>query len=171
MFTGIVAMTRTQRVMGKDNQLPWSLPGDLKFFKETTLGHRIIMGRKTFESIGSRPLPKRENWILSTSHVESPNPSNPLLRFYKSKEEIIEAVQLTCANSLEPSSNKKNFIIGGAKIFELFWPEISEMFVTWIEKDFDGDIIFPELKWDSFKTLSQRPVEEPIKHVFCHYSK
>ena len=162
MFSAIVAMTREAQVMGKNNALPWHLPGDLKFFKETTLGHRIIMGRKTFDSIGSRPLPKRENWVLSSQSADLPSVS-----FFKTKNEIIEEV----LNLRAVTPEKKNFIIGGAKVFELFWPEINEVFVTWIDKAFDGDIVFPSLNWDSFHCLSERREIEPLPHTFCHYMR
>lgn len=158
MFSAIVAMTRDGKVMGKDNTLPWHLPGDLKFFKATTLGQRIVMGRKTFESIGSKALPKRENWVLSTKGV---NISDTVACF-SSKDDVLRQVKRS-------GEDVKTFIIGGAQLFEIFWPEINEIFVTWIDKPFDGDIKFPDISWDGFQCLSERREIEPFPHSFCHY--
>lgn len=158
MFSAIVAMTREGKVMGKENSLPWHLPGDLKFFKSTTLGQRIVMGRKTFESIGSKALPKRENWVLSSKELAA---SDNVVHF-QDKDSIVKQVKRSGADV-------KTFVIGGAQLFELFWPEIDEIFVTWIDKPFDGDIKFPEISWDDFQCLSERREIEPFEHSFCHY--
>jgi dihydrofolate reductase len=160
-FSIIVAMTKKDRVMGKDNDLPWKLPADLKFFKEKTLGQRIIMGRKTFESIGSRPLPKRENWVLSKAKGEDRDG----LSFFQNKEDILNSL------SQVADSSKKTFIIGGPALFELFWPEINELFITWIEADFAGDVFFPNLSLNSFECLEERREFDPFPHSFCHYLK
>lgn len=158
MFSAIVAMTRDGKVMGKDNSLPWHLPGDLKFFKTTTLGQRIVMGRKTYESIGAKALPKRENWVLSSQGLESTGE----VSFFQSKDEMLRQMKRS-------GDGVKTFIIGGAQLFKSFWPDIEEIFVTWIETPFDGDIKFPELPWDGFKCLSERREIEPFPHSFCHY--
>jgi dihydrofolate reductase len=158
MLSGIVAMTRDQKIMGKNNSLPWHLPGDLKFFKATTLGQRIVMGRKTFESIGSKALPKRENWVLTKQgNIEAQEVS-----LFHSKDEILKQLKRS-------GGDKKTFIIGGSKVFEIFWPDMEEIFVTWIEQSFEGDIQFPDLKWDGFHCLSERREIEPFPHSFCHY--
>ncbi len=158
MFSAIVAMTRDGKVMGKDNALPWHLPGDLKFFKTTTLGQRILMGRKTYESIGSKALPKRENWVLSTKAPEVESD----VSFFHSKEDILRQMKRS-------GDGVKTFVIGGAQLFESFWPEIEEIFVTWIDEPFDGDIKFPNISWDDFHCLSERREIEPFSHSFCHY--
>ena len=159
-------MTRDGQVMGKENTLPWHLPDDLKFFKETTRGHRVIMGRKTFDSLGQKPLPHRENWILS-SRLPATNPGEGTtnLKYFRNKDEILSA-----ATSIE-NTETKNFIIGGALVFELFWSNIDEIFVTWIEKPFPGDIVFPEVNWEEFKVIAERKVLEPFPHTFCHYMR
>jgi len=160
MLSGIVAMTRNEKVMGKDNALPWHLPGDLKFFKSTTLGHRIIMGRKTFDSIGAKVLPKRENWVLSRSDVSIQTDAV----FFRSKEDVLRQLK-------KSGEAKKTFIIGGAEVFKIFWPEIDEIFVTWVEDSYEGDIQFPDLDWSSFHCLSERREIEPVPHTFCHYMR
>lgn len=162
-LSAIVAMTRGEQVMGKDNDLPWRIPGDLKFFKATTLENRIIMGRKTFESLRSKALPKRDNWVLSSGRTSKDYEDVPEnLRFFKTKEEILSALG-------EISDGRKNFIIGGAAVFDLFWKEISEIFVTWIEEPFEGDIKFPNVNWNEFDLISERRELDPIVHDFCQY--
>lgn len=123
-FIAIVAMS-SNRVIGKDGKLPWHLPEDLKFFKETTLGHTILMGRKTYESIG-RPLPKRRNVVLSRAMEPVEN------------VEVIESLDaLTCADGEEV------FVIGGAQVFEALLPQCDGLYLTWIEQPYEGDIVFP----------------------------
>ena len=162
MLSGIVAMTR-QRVMGKENTLPWNIPSDLKFFREKTINHRIIMGRKTFESLGAQPLPRRQNWVISmTGRAQVQG-----VKFFRTKADIMAAL-----NKFKVEDEMlavKTYVIGGSKIFEMFWPEISEMFVTWVEKPFEGDVFFPELNWDRFKVVSEHAEPEPVPHKFCHY--
>ena len=126
----IVAMAEN-RVIGAGNQIPWHLPEDLKFFKATTLGHTIIMGRKTYESIG-RPLPGRQNLILSRSIPENTIEG---ITIVPSPEELIQL----------PGS-EGFFVIGGAEIYRLLLPHCSELFVTKIPRNVDGDTFFPEFE-------------------------
>ena len=120
----IVAMS-SNRVIGKDGKLPWHLPEDLKFFKKTTLGHPILMGRKTFESIG-RPLPGRRNIVLSTSMPPR-----------EGVEVIRSLADLTCADG------EQIFLIGGAQLFESLLPQCAGMYLTWIDQPYEGDVLFP----------------------------
>ena len=124
VFYAIVAMS-SNRVIGKDGKLPWHLPEDLKFFKEKTLGHTLLMGRKTFDSIG-RPLPKRRNIVLSR---------------YKEPVEGLEVIEnldeLICADGEEI------FVIGGAQVFEMMLPKCEGLYLTWIEQPYEGDVLFP----------------------------
>ena len=120
----IVAMS-SNRVIGKDGTLPWHLPEDLKFFKKTTLGHPILMGRKTFDSIG-RPLPGRRNIVLSRTM----EPRDGL-------EVIRDIGELRCDN------DEQVFLIGGAQLFESLLPECAGMYLTFIEKDYAGDVYCP----------------------------
>lgn len=125
-LTGIVAMTR-DRVIGRDGTLPWHLPGDLAFFKRTTSGHPIVMGRATYDSIG-RPLPKRRNIVVtrnpewSAEGVETiPSP------------EALDSMDL----------DGQVFIIGGAKIYDAFLPRLDQLLVTHVREDHPGDTRFP----------------------------
>ncbi len=118
------------RVIGRDGDLPWHLPADLKFFKKTTLNSTILMGRKTFESIG-KPLPKRRNIVLTRDENWS-----------KEGVEVIHSAE--GVNSLPNLSDENLFIIGGAEIYELFLPLMDELIVTHVMERFEGDTYFPE---------------------------
>lgn len=125
-LTGIVAMT-PDRVIGRDGALPWHLPADLKFFKRTTLGHPIVMGRTTFESIG-RPLPRRRNLVLT--------------RDPEWRAEGVETLRSPAALS-KLDLGEKAFIIGGAEVFRALLDQLDELLVSMLRSAHDGDTFFP----------------------------
>lgn len=118
------------RVIGKDNQLPWHLPADLKFFKATTLHHPILMGRKTYDSIG-RPLPQRTSIVIT----RQPGYQAEGVQVVHSLAEAIEA-----GRQVHPDL----FIIGGAEILRQALPMIDTMYLTLIHATFEGDVFYPE---------------------------
>jgi dihydrofolate reductase len=134
-LTAIVAMT-PERVIGRDGTLPWHLPEDLAFFKRTTSGHPIVMGRTTYESIG-RPLPKRRNIVLTR---------NPEWR--ADGVEVIHGPEDLAGLNLE----EETFIIGGSQIYELFLPRLDEILVSHVHDCHPGDTTFP-----SFETEFSEP--------------
>ena len=119
----IVGMA-SNRVIGKDGTLPWRLPEDLKFFKKTTLGHPILMGRKTFDSIG-KPLPGRRNIVLS--RTMEPREGVEVVRDVKELR----------------ASDEEVFLIGGAQLFDEMLPQCAGLYLTWIEHPYEGDTFFP----------------------------
>lgn len=123
-LTAVVAMD-PNRVIGANGTLPWHLPEDLAFFKKTTLGHPIIMGRKTFESIG-KPLPKRQNIVLT----RDPSWTQPGV-------EII--TDLSQVDHLEG----RHFVIGGAEIYKVLTPKINEWLVSHVHQTYPGDTHLP----------------------------
>jgi dihydrofolate reductase len=125
------------RVIGKNNQLPWHLPADLKFFKATTLNHPILMGRKTFESIG-KPLPQRTSIIIT----RQPGYQAEGALVVNSLSEAIRA-----GRELHPDI----FIIGGAEILQQALPVIDTMYLTRIHAPFEGDIYYPEINWQEWQ--------------------
>jgi len=153
----IVALTN-KGVMGRNNALPWHLPEDLKRFKLLTMGHPIIMGRKTFESIG-RALPGRLN-IVITRQGE-----------FKVPEGVVRASGLQNAINIAMAKNSKAFVIGGASLIEESLPLADKLYVTWIEKDFDGDVIIasPQEKFKDFSVLNESFVSEPFPHNYKDY--
>ncbi|KAB2641400.1 MAG: dihydrofolate reductase [Verrucomicrobia bacterium] len=129
-LTAIVAMT-PQRVIGRDGKLPWQLPEDLAFFKRSTSGHPIVMGRKTYQSLG-RPLPKRRNIVLT----RDPNWSAAGVEVLHAPAELAEL----------PGLDGQVFIIGGAEIYQAFWPLLDDLLVSHVLESYAGDTWFPEFE-------------------------
>ncbi|TXI18815.1 MAG: dihydrofolate reductase [Nitrosomonas sp.] len=138
----LVAMARN-RVIGRNNALPWHLPADLKHFKSLTMGHSIIMGRKTYESIG-KPLAGRTNIIIThQAGYEAPG-----AMIVHSVEEAI----LACKEATQ--FDGENFVIGGEKLFQQTIMLCQRMYLTEIHKDFEGDTFFPQFDrndWEEVK--------------------
>nr|AIA18965.1 Dihydrofolate reductase [uncultured bacterium] len=134
IILGPVAIARNN-VIGKNNELPWYIPEDLKHFKELTTGHTVIMGRKTYESIIARlgkPLPNRRSVVI-TSNTE-----------YPVAEGVVKYTNLEEAIAAEDGPDKQVFLIGGQRIFAEGLQFANTIYTTEIHKDFDGDIYFPE---------------------------
>jgi len=124
----VVAMAGN-RVIGKGNKLPWHFSSDLKHFKELTTGSTVLMGRKTYESIG-KPLANRENFVLSGRK----HPEGEHLRFFKTLDEALACV-----------ATEKCFVIGGAQVYRETLSRVQGLYVTEIDQDFEGDIHYPEI--------------------------
>ncbi len=126
----VVALAKKNRVIGKNNKLPWHIPEDLRHFKQVTEGHPVIMGRKTYESIG-RPLPNRTNIVISRN------------KNYNARGCIVLS---SLSESIKLASQKDKeeiFIIGGGQIFEEAIHITDRLYLTLVEGDFDGDVYFP----------------------------
>lgn len=141
MISLIVAYDKN-RVMGYKNAMPWHLPGDLKYFKEQTMGKPMIMGRKTFESIG-RPLPGRRNIVIS----RNPNYDGEGIELASSLDEAIALA----------GDVPEIMIIGGEQIFKLSLPIADKLYITHIDYEFEGDTFFP-----AFEGWTRSSCQEPI---------
>lgn len=130
-ISAIVAISNN-RVIGNDNDIPWYLPADLKYFKKKTLNHHIIMGRKTFQSIG-RPLPKRTNIILTRDGF-----------FIASNCIVVHALD-HALNIAKDNGEEEVFIIGGGQVYELAMQHIDKVYLTEVNIDVKGEVQFPEL--------------------------
>ncbi len=136
----ITAMT-SKGVIGKGNNLPWNIPDELKNFKSLTTGHTVIMGLKTYQSIG-RPLPNRHNIVLSHENI------------------TISGVEI-CTSAQEAlnkaySHGTDIFIIGGAYTYEQFLPIADRLYISYIKHDYDGDVFFPAFdasSWESIEVI------------------
>ncbi len=126
----VVAMT-PQRIIGKDGSMPWHLPEDLKLFRKLTTGHPILMGRKTFESIG-RPLPNRQNIVLT--HQKDWKPKG-----------VTVIHQLDELAQLELIDNKV-MLIGGGQLYRLLLEQCDELYISELHAEYEGDTSFPEYK-------------------------
>jgi len=135
MINIIAALTKNH-VIGKGNQLPWNIPDELKHFRKTTTGSTVIMGMRTFQSIG-RPLPNRQNIVLSTPDFAAPN--------------ITVCSSIDDALAMATSFEKPIFVIGGAYTYEQFLPLANRLFISYIKNDYQGDVFFPRFdlaEWD-----------------------
>jgi dihydrofolate reductase len=148
MLSIIVAMDKNN-VIGKNNDLPWHLPNDLKYFKGVTQNKTVVMGRKCFESIG-RPLPNRKNIVLSRKPFIHDN-----VVWLPSVQDVLKL-------------NGDIFIIGGAQIYEQFLPYASKLYITKIEHEFDGDTFFPRVNLDEWKQVSYKQGIKDEKNIYEH---
>lgn len=152
IISAIVAVSENG-VIGKDNDIPWRLSSDMKYFKRTTLNHHVITGRNNFLSIG-RPLPKRTNIIITRN------------LFYAVQDCLIahsveDALQIALDNGEE-----EVFIIGGAKIYELslsFW---DKLYLTKVHSNVKGDVLFPKLNMDEWQLMSSEAHQADEKNEF-----
>ncbi|EIT87170.1 dihydrofolate reductase [Fictibacillus macauensis ZFHKF-1] len=156
MITFVVAMDQ-EGLIGVDNELPWHLPADLQHFKKVTMGKPIVMGRKTYESIG-RPLPGRENIVMT----RQPSYHIPGCTIVHTLKEVLERDEEVC-------------VIGGAHLFQQFMPYVDEMYITEIEETFEGDTYFPEFAPSQWELLSEQQgitdEKNVYPHRFLHYKK
>ncbi len=136
MITLIAAMT-PQRVIGRGDGLPWDLPDDLQHFKQTTLNHPIIMGRKTYEGLPIQPLPKRTNIVVSRSSTE-----------YRGAHTV---ASLEAAIELGQSLSDEVFVIGGQTIYELALPIADRIILSLVYQSYEGDKYFPEISLEEWK--------------------
>lgn len=139
MLVSIIAAMDRNRLIGNNNQLPWHLPADLAHFKRVTMGKPIIMGRKTYESIG-RPLPGRTNIVLTRSSD-------------------FNAEGVLTANTLEQALNHVSaedevMIIGGSTIYELTLPRADRLYLTYVEDSFEGDAWFPDFDLEQWHIVA-----------------
>lgn len=144
MIKIITAMTK-KGIIGKGNQLPWNIPDELKNFKLLTQGHTVIMGKRTFESIG-RPLPNRHNIVLDTT------------------EHNVDGVQICTsaeqALSMAKAYGKDVFVIGGAYTYAQFLHSADELYVSYIKQDYDGDVFFPPVNWHEWIVKERKDFSE-----------
>ena len=157
MKVSIIVAMDLDRGIGKNNDLMWHLPADMRFFRETTMGHIVVMGRKNYESIPERfrPLPGRENVVLSRSKdFEAPG----CLVFHSLEE---------CMEHYRDEKERTVFIIGGGQIYKEAWAsgQVSELFVTLVNDRFNADTFFTDVSIDDWKTekLFSHPVDD--RHI------
>ncbi len=125
MILALIAAVSRNRVIGKDGALPWHISEDLKRFKRITTGHTILMGRRTFESLG-KPLPNRRNVVITSRAL-------PGVETYRSLPEALDAL----------SGESKVFVIGGGEVFSSLLDKVDELYLTIVEREVEGDTYFP----------------------------
>jgi dihydrofolate reductase len=147
------------RVVGRANALPWDLPADLKRFKQMTSGHPVIMGRKTWESLG-KPLPNRDNLVVTRRKEFSAAGA----RVFSSVEAALDWCRA------EERQGKKGFeevfVIGGGEIWSACWHLIERVYLTVIHRDFEGDAWFPEFDWNAFQVSFREDHSDPMPFTY-----
>jgi len=159
MRISLVVATARNGIIGRDGGLPWHLPGDLKRFKELTLGKPVLMGRKTWQSLPRRPLPGRENLVVSR---RSPIGEHDGARWFTGMDAALEWARSTGAAEL--------CVIGGAELFREALPLADTLHLTRIERDVDGDTVMPPLGPGWIERWSSDRFEEnglPFRYVEC----
>ena len=141
MLLSLIVAVAENGVIGREGGLPWHLSADLKNFKKITMGHSIIMGRKTFESIG-RPLPGRQSIVITRD-------SELTFDGCEVCTSLAEAVAIAQRHS------DQAFIIGGCQIYELALPRVDRLYWTQVFAHVDGDVSFPEIDWDGWKLTAE----------------
>ena len=147
------------RVIGKDNELPWHIPEDLAYFKKMSMGKAMVMGRKTFESIG-RPLPGRLNIIVTRNEAYA-------------AEGVVVVHDVQEAIAIAKAFSDEVMIIGGAEIFRMTMEIADRLYITYIQKKFEGDTFFPayETEWKLTSTSEDHITKEGIPYSFLVYER
>ena len=156
MVISIIAAMAENRVIGRGNEMPWEIPSELKRFKEITMGHPVIMGRRTFESIG-RPLPGRKNVII-TRQMD-----------YSAADSIIvpdlQAALAACEGA------KEVFICGGDTVYREAMPMADKIYLTIIDEEFEGDSFFPEIPEDFVEIRRMTVTEDVLPYDMVLYER
>lgn len=142
-WTLVVAISQNN-VIGHQGDLPWRLSSDLRRFKQLTMGHALLMGRKTFESIG-KALPGRQTIVLSRSGFEVPDPSIRVVSDVSEVDGVLE-------------DGRQVMVVGGAQIYEAALPWCSRLWITRVQAEVAGDVFFPDLDWDRWKLESTESI-------------
>jgi len=151
MKLSIIAAMSANRVIGNNNNLPWRLPADLKRFKSLTMGHHLIMGRKTFESIG-QPLPGRTTVVIT--HQTGFAPAGVLVA-----HSIDQALHVV-------AEDDEVFVAGGAQIYQQMLPRADRLYLTSIHEEFEGDTNFPEFEESDWQLISEENQEPDAKNPY-----
>lgn len=158
MIVSAIVATAKNNVIGINNDIPWYLPADLKYFKKKTLDHHIIMGRKSYESIG-RPLPKRTNVIVTRDPFFMA--SNCLV-----VHSVEEGLQLALDNNEDEA-----FIIGGGEIYKLAMPFVDRLYLTEVDLEVEGAVFFPEVDFSEWNLISEEAHEPDEKNELNYVFK
>ena len=159
MIVSIVVAVAENNAIGKNNQLLWKLPNDMKFFKNLTWGMAVVMGRKTFESIGSKPLPGRLNLVVTK------NPTQ-----YAGTENVFAVSSIESAiAAAEQKGHKEVFIIGGSEIYQQSLNLVDRIYLTRVHESFpDADTFFSPIDEGQFKLTDKQVMPSDEKHDFSY---
>ena len=166
ILSSIAAMARN-RVIGTDNKLPWHIPEDFKFFREKTKGHVLIMGRKTFESLG-KPLPNRFHIVITRQ--ESYKFEDPTVQVVHNMNSALELAHLL-TTKYQAKFGDEVFVAGGGEIYTQAMDLVDRIYLTVIDQDFPGDAKFPEFNESDFELTRNDKRTEPVPFSFRTYER
>jgi dihydrofolate reductase len=148
----LIAAMASNRAIGLDNKLLWKLPADMAYFRSATMGNTVLMGRKTYESIG-KPLPGRKNVILTSQ-----------------QDYVVEGCQVihSVDEALALSNTEPIYIIGGAEVYKQFMPYADRILLTFVQQYFDGDTFFPEVDLTEWELISDTAGETNEKNPYVY---
>lgn len=153
MTISFVVAAANNNVIGKDNQLVWNLPNDMKFFKNVTWGMPVVMGRKTYEALG-KPLPGRKNIIL-TRQADWKAAGTVAVKSFDDAVLLVKEMDV-----------KEMMVIGGGEIFKMLMPKASRIYMTRVDAAPEGDAFFPEIDPKEWKLVSRKDHQVDIKHAY-----
>lgn len=155
MLISLVVAASENNAIGKNNQLLWHLPNDLKFFKNVTWGMPVLMGRKTFEALGNKPLKGRINIVLTRN------------KHFKSERVAVVHNVKDALFFTEQNDYKELMVIGGGEIYKEFMPKANKIYLTRVHANFsDADAFFPEINRNEWKLTSNRDYKADDKHAY-----
>lgn len=157
MIVSLIAAVAKNGVIGKNNDLPWHLPDDMKFFMSKTKGHYVILGRKNYESLPTKykPLPERTNIVVTRQE-----------NFQAPGCMVVNSIEKALLITLE-NQEKEAMIIGGSDIYKLSLPYAHRLYITEINADIDGDVFFPVFDKEDWKEISRVPHEKDERHQYA----
>ena len=161
MLGSLIVAVSNNNVIGFKQDIPWRLSVDLQRFKKITWGSTLLMGRKTFDSLGQKPLPGRNNWVLTRQKLDAPS----------------VCVFNTWQNMLEAALHEKSgwFVIGGSSLYELALPYVNKLYITWVNADIKGDVFFPNIDLANWFCIQEEFFDQDASNQFsftcCVYEK
>jgi len=154
MRVSIIAAVAENGVIGREGRLPWHLPDDLRRFKQLTMGHTLVMGRKTWDSIG-RPLPGRRMVVLTRQTDFRPDG-------VEVASSLDDALAIARA-----AGDDEAFLIGGAEIYRLAWPRAERLYLTRVHANVPGDAHFPDVDWSQWERVDSQDHSSDANHEFA----
>jgi dihydrofolate reductase len=158
MIVSLIVAASTNNVIGKDNQLVWHLPNDMKFFKNTTWGMPVVMGRKTFEALAGKPLPGRFNFVITRKKDWDP---------HNDKVKVVSTLEASIA-AAEETDCKEAFVIGGGEIYAASMSVADRIYMTRVHTVVEGDTYFPVIDEKNWEMISHLDFPADEKNAYAH---
>jgi dihydrofolate reductase len=158
MIISLIVAASTNNAIGKDNRLLWHLPNDMKFFKNTTWGMPVVMGRKTFEALSGQPLPGRFNFVITRQKDWDP---------HNDKVRPVATLQTAIAEA-EKTDCKETFVIGGGEIYTESMPVADKIYMTRVHAVLEGDTYFPAIDETQWQMSSHLDFPADDKHAYAY---